>query len=274
MDISGSLIKKIRHHVWLILTICVITALTGCGNTAGSEQGTGNNVTQTTDETWTGEPTLSSSAQKEVQFTLPAVGDTVAEIIVQDYGSLLIALFPDQAPLAVENFLTHAEEGYYDGMLFHRVISDFMIQSGDPLGTGYGGESIFDGPFADEISAQLHPFRGALCMANTGKDSNTSQFFIVQKSAASLSDLKALVDYKGYSFSDYLKSGYDTELTQDMLSMYDIYGGAPWLDGHHTVFGQIFEGFDVLDAIAGAAVDATYRPQEDIIIQSVNVFTY
>ncbi|MEG2074175.1 MAG: peptidylprolyl isomerase, partial [Angelakisella sp.] len=77
-------------------------------------------------------------------------------------GDLEIMLFPEEAPMAVENFITHAKAGYYDGLIFHRVIEDFMIQGGDPLGNGTGGESIWKQPFTDEFSDSLHNFRGAL----------------------------------------------------------------------------------------------------------------
>ena len=80
----------------------------------------------------------------------------------------------------MENFLTHAENGYYDGMIFHRVIQDFMIQGGDPTGTGMGGESIYGAEFEDEFSMNLFNLRGALSMANAGPNTNGSQFFIVQ----------------------------------------------------------------------------------------------
>ena len=97
-------------------------------------------------------------------------------------GPIKIKLFPEKAPKAVENFLTHAENGYYDGIIFHRVIEDFMIQGGDPTGTGMGGESIYGDTFEDEFSTQAFNLRGALSMANAGPATNGSQFFIVQAS--------------------------------------------------------------------------------------------
>ena len=118
------------------------------------------------------------------QKEMPAVGEKVA-VIKTDKGDIKVRLFPEEAPKAVENFVTHAENGYYDGLIFHRVIKDFMIQGGDPKGTGTGGESIWGKPFADEFSSELHNFRGALSMANAGPNTNGSQFFIVQADSVS-----------------------------------------------------------------------------------------
>jgi len=101
--------------------------------------------------------------------------------IKTNHGEILIQLFPEQAPKTVENFVGLAKKGYYDGVIFHRVINDFMIQGGDPTGTGMGGESIWGAPFEDEFSNELFNIRGALSMANAGPATNGSQFFIVQK---------------------------------------------------------------------------------------------
>lgn len=113
-------------------------------------------------------------------------------------GTIRVRLFPKEAPKAVENFLTHAREGYYDGLTFHRVINDFMLQGGDPNGDGTGGESIWGGPFEDEFSPVLRNFRGALSMANSGANTNGSQFFIVQRKDA----------LSGMGLSDYLLNLY------------------------------------------------------------------
>ena len=102
----------------------------------------------------------------EYQFEEPKAGDTIAELQVKDFGTIQIKLFPDMAPKAVENFVTHAKDGYFDGLTFHRVINEFMIQGGDPKGDGTGGESIWGQPFEDEFSNSLYPWRGALREAN------------------------------------------------------------------------------------------------------------
>lgn len=192
-----------------------------------------------------------------IQTSAPAVGDTVA-VMHTTKGDISIKLFPEFAPKAVENFTTHAKNGYYDGLIFHRVIKDFMIQGGDPLGTGTGGESIWGAPFEDEFTPELHNLRGALSMANSGPATNGSQFFIVQADSAPaqmLSQMKQLPD------------SYPEACVEDYSAM----GGTPWLDFRHTVFGQVFEGMDVVDAIANAETLPGDRPAEDIKISSVDI---
>ncbi|MEG1870036.1 MAG: peptidylprolyl isomerase, partial [Oscillospiraceae bacterium] len=114
-----------------------------------------------------------------IQFEAPKPEEEVA-VIQTNKGVIKVRLFPKEAPKAVENFKTHAKEGYYDGLNFHRVIPGFMIQGGDPEGTGAGGKSIWGEPFEDEFDIKLRNFRGALSMANSGPKTNGSQFFIVQ----------------------------------------------------------------------------------------------
>lgn len=111
------------------------------------------------------------------QLRKPQAGDITATMKTT-MGDIQLLLFPDAAPKAVENFTTHAKNGYYNGLVFHRVIPDFMIQGGDPTGTGMGGESIWGKPFEDEFSPDYHNLRGALSMANAGPGTNGSQFFI------------------------------------------------------------------------------------------------
>ncbi len=102
-------------------------------------------------------------------------------VMTTNHGAITLALFPEIAPKAVENFMSLAKQGYYNDVTFHRVITDFMIQGGDPTGTGAGGESIWGTPFADEFSLEAFNLRGALSMANAGPNTNGSQFFIVTK---------------------------------------------------------------------------------------------
>ena len=114
------------------------------------------------------------------QLEEPVKGEEIA-IIKTNHGDIKVRFFPEAAPKAVENFITHGKNGYYDGVTFHRVINDFMIQSGDPDGTGAGGESIWGEFFEDEFHQEYHNFRGALSMAKQPQpDTNGSQFFIVQ----------------------------------------------------------------------------------------------
>ena len=192
------------------------------------------------------------------QLRQPAAGDTVATIKT-NMGDIKVVLFPDAAPRAVENFTTHAENGYYDGVIFHRVIPDFMIQGGDPLGKGIGGESIWGKPFKDEFSRDYHNLRGALCMANAGPNTNGSQFFIVQAPS---------VDERFIPQMERLPDMFTDESVED----YKAVGGTPWLDYHHTVFGQVFEGMDVVDDIANVKVDFFQnKPLEDVKIQTIEI---
>ena len=119
--------------------------------------------------------------ESRVQTAGPVPGDLVARIAT-DKGDIWLKLFPALAPRTVENFIGLARRDYYDGILFHRVIPDFMIQTGDPSATGRGGESLWGGRFGDEFHPDLIHLPGALSMANAGPDTNGSQFFIVQKS--------------------------------------------------------------------------------------------
>jgi len=170
-------------------------------------------------------------------------------------GTILLQLFPEQAPKTVENFVTHAKAGYYDGQTFHRVIPNFMIQGGDPTGTGMGGESIWGHPFEDEFSQELYNLRGALSMANAGPNTNGSQFFIVQDT----------------DMTDQMQSQMkDAGFPEEIVTAYQN-GGTPWLDFRHTVFGQVVEGMDVVDAIAKVATDASDQPKTAVTMDKVTV---
>lgn len=201
-----------------------------------------------------------------VQYAEPKKGELIANIKIKGYGTIKVKFFPEHAPLAVENFVQHVKDGYYDGLTFHRIIDDFMIQGGDPKGTGTGGDSIWKDastgkyvPFEDEFSKYLMPLRGALCMANSGANTNGSQFFIVQAS-----------DYIITDVMDLRSAGVDDAL----VDYYKENGGAGWLYGKHTVFGQMIEGYDVLDKVAGVKASSNGTPDVDVIIESITLDTY
>jgi len=138
-------------------------------------------------------------------------------------GPIDLELFDEDAPETVANFVKLANDHFYDGIIFHRVISNFMIQGGCPQGTGTGGPGY---TFGDEINAHK-VVRGALAMANAGPNTNGSQFFIVTTAAA------------------------------------------PWLDGKHTVFGQVTGGMDTVDAIEALPTGAGDRPADPPVIESI-----
>lgn len=174
--------------------------------------------------------------------------------IKTNLGDIKVQLFPKQAPKTVENFTKLAKKGYYNGVIFHRVIPDFMIQSGDPTGTGRGGESIFGKAFEDEFSDQLFNFTGALSMANAGPNTNGSQFFIVSNEhvpANMISEMKMV----GYP--------------EEVIAHYRENGGTPWLDHRHTVFGQVITGMDVVKKISKVDRDGMDKPKDDVVMNEV-----
>jgi peptidyl-prolyl cis-trans isomerase B (cyclophilin B) len=146
-------------------------------------------------------------------------------VLHTNHGAIGIELFPNDAPKTVDNFSKLARDGFYDSVVFHRVIPEFMIQGGDPTGTGSGGPGY---SFEDEIN-EHKVVRGAVAMANSGPNTNGSQFFIVTAEAC------------------------------------------PWLDGKHTVFGQVTSGIDVADTISTLPRDSRDKPHEPAIIERVDV---
>lgn len=175
--------------------------------------------------------------------------------IVTNRGEIKIKLFPSQAPKTVENFVELAKKGYYNGIEFHRVIPDFMIQGGDPTGTGMGGESIYGESFADEFSPELFNLNGALSMANAGPNTNGSQFFIVSNTNVPDRMLKQLEP-----------AGYPAEIIAEYKN-----GGTPWLDYKHTVFGQVIEGMDVVAEISKVERDTMDHPKDPVVMESVTI---
>ena len=179
----------------------------------------------------------------------------VQATIKTNQGDIKLQLFPDQAPKTVKNFVELAKQGYYKGVIFHRVIPDFMIQGGDPTGTGAGGESIYGQAFEDEFSEELFNFKGALSMANAGPNTNGSQFFIVTNENVP-ADMVGQMKAAGYP--------------DEVIARYQE-GGTPWLDYRHTVFGQVIEGMDVAQKISQVKRDFRDRPEEDVVIEDVEI---
>ena len=197
--------------------------------------------------------------EKELHF--PQVNIEAVEgpivTIKTNHGDMRIKLFPDHAPKTVANFIALSKDGYYDGVIFHRIIKDFMIQGGDPTGTGMGGESIYGESFEDEFSEELYNVRGALSMANAGPNTNGSQFFIVQN------------QHLPYSKKEIARGGWPEPIAE----IYAEQGGTPHLDRRHTVFGQLADeaSYEVLDAIAGVETGAMDKPVEDVVIETIEI---
>lgn len=201
---------------------------------------------------------------EELQFQTPAEGAPIA-IFSTPYGEFRAVLYPDLAPMAVENFIALANEGYFNGLPFHRVISDFIIQSGDGTGSGNGGTTCWDGiPFPVELSSKLHHYSGALAMAHLGQDTtaNFSQFYIVQTPADSISEEDATsLKEKG--------------MKEQVANTYQSAGGAPYLDNKNTIFGQVYQGMDVVDKIAiASASNDEGTPSTPVSITSVLISSY
>ena len=240
------------------------SALASCGDTSGTEltsDGNGGSETSSAAE----ETTEAATAENVdiANFTAPQEGDTIIEMKVRDYGTVKFRLFPEYAEKGVENFVELAKKGYYDGLKFHRVINDFMIQGGDPQGTGIGGESIWGGRFDGGTDPHLIHASGALAYANSGTTaSNGSQFYVVTGVKYTDEDFESLAE-RHYVFSDNAKK------------IYREVGGAPWLDGSYTVFGQVIDGLDVIFKVQNVSVDAqSAMPYTDVIIDHVTVGKY
>ena len=188
-------------NILLAITLLLSLSFTACGSEKSAPK---KEVTQTKKET----PSNQSNPRVVLQTTA---------------GDLEIELFKDVAPLAVENFMTHIKDGYYKGIIFHRIIKDFMIQGGDPTGTGRGGESIWHKDFKDEFKDKVFDKAGILAMANRGPATNGSQFFITT-------------------------------------------APTPWLNGHHTIFGQITKNsYAVLSKLNNTPVNRS-RPLKKVEI--------
>lgn len=174
-------------------------------------------------------------------------------------GDMEFVLFLEAAPKAVENFVTHSKNGYYNGLIFHRVIKDFMIQGGDPTGTGCGGESVYGKSFEDEFSIDARNYYGALSMANSGPNTNGSQFFIVQAKTVPSNLLAQMEQLKNNGFP------------QQVIDNYKEVGGTPWLDFHHTVFGQLISGAETLEDIASVKCGMGDKPVYDVVIETIEI---
>ncbi len=308
--------KKNVFCALLISALC-ISMFAGCSGTPGESGNSAASGSATTTTAASGEEFNATPdngvdtayPDKEVGFQLekPAAGEKIA-ILHTSMGDISLRFFPEAAPKAVQNFLTHAENGYFDGLTFHRVIDNFMIQGGDPKGDGTGGESIWGEAFEDEFDQKLLNLRGSISMANSGVNTNGSQFFINQAPADKfpgkasfesqlnqvLSQYETVYDqyvqYYGQSFqSVYPTAGdfrdakittYPALVPDAVWDLYTQNGGNINLDGAfrksggHTVFGQVFEGMDVVDAIAAVETDDNDKPVTAVTIDSITVTTY
>ncbi len=214
----------------LLAGIMAMSMLSGCEqNSTPSDNENSGTTTESAEFTPSAYPQLDEKPAK----------DSEVAVIETEAGTIKMCFYPQYAPKAVENFLTHAKNGYYDGLTFHRIIQDFMIQGGNPDGNGTGGESIWGEGFGEEIVENLRHFRGAVCMAKSSlPNSQGSQFYIVDGTAID-DGLIAQMEEMG------AENGWPKEVVDGYKEM----GGYPMLDFGYTVFGQVFEGMDVVDAL-------------------------
>jgi cyclophilin family peptidyl-prolyl cis-trans isomerase len=172
---------------------------------------------------------LSTNIFSQEKETKVMSDSTTVAVIKTNMGTIEIELFAKQTPKTVENFVGLANKNYYDGVIFHRVIDGFMIQGGDPTGTGSGGESFWGKKFNDEFDSTLvFDKEGILAMANAGPNTNGSQFFITL-------------------------------------------GATAWLNNHHTIFGKVIKGMDVVKSIGKVEKGAQDKPKKDVVIESVTI---
>ena len=171
--------------------------------------------------------TYDKTYNSKPEFTIDTSKQYTAEIETSS-GDMVIELFTETAPNTVNNFISLSQDGYYNNVIFHRVIKDFMIQGGDPSGTGHGQMGKYPGyEFEDELNNQRPYEKGILAMANRGPNTNGSQFFIMHQ------------DYP--------------------------------LPYSYTIFGQVVDGFDVIDKIASVETDSADKPTTDVVISTVEV---
>ena len=231
-----------KRIITILIAILVLSALfTGCGG--GSGLG-GEKLNVDTDV---------------IQLQKPQKGDKIATIETSE-GTIKVLLFEKYAPKAVFNFVTLAENGYYDNTVFHRTVENFCIQGGSPDGTATGGTSCWGLEFEDEFSDNLHHYNGALSMANHGDDTNGSQFFFVTSPLADLDE-------------DAEESMKDNGWKKSVVDAYKDAGGLPQLDYRYTVFGQIYDGLNVAYKISRSETDKNERPVKDITVVSVTIET-
>jgi cyclophilin family peptidyl-prolyl cis-trans isomerase len=224
----------------LFLVLGLVLAVVGLAACGGGEQQAAENQDEAAVSGGESGQTESGQAGMPAQKENPIVARSMNKdpgpsneygVIKTRLGTIKLRFYPKQAPLAVANFKGLTAQGYYDGIIFHRVIDGFMIQGGDPSGTGFKGESLWGGKFKDEFDNALTFDRpGILAMANSGANTNGSQFFITQKAT-------------------------------------------PHLNNKHTIFGEVMEGMDVVNAIAAVRVDQRDKPLEPVVMESVTIET-
>lgn len=278
-----------------------------------ADSGASNNSETTSSGSASGKYTMDSVKPKEINGfegnltdVSPKSGDLIATFEIEGYGTIKAVLFPEAAPVGVENFQKLCDSGFYKGLKIHRVVEDFMFQGGSTNGDGTGGDAMVNnGLFSIETTQNARHFYGALCYANAGSEFNSTQFYIVNNKEPQ--DIDAMNPDEGQRMVDtdmeFINENYG-QYDQDMIDYFlsqvkynqnmvdfmkyasseikDKYkqaGGTPTLDGNYTVFGQVYEGFDVIDTLSACEVadngsGEISKPVKDIIIKDVTVSTF
>lgn len=223
-----------------------------------------------------GESTVPETVPDAVihNYEMPAEGEKIAVIDVKDYGQIKIKLFAETAPKATENFIGLSDMGYYDELIFHRVIPNFMIQGGDPRGDGTGGNSMWGGSFDGGVPEGLYHFSGAVAYANSqGTSTDGSQFYIVNTPA----DYVYYGAVRNADGSVSQLTSFDAAgiaLPENVKQMYLEKGGVPFLDGSYTVFGQVFEGLDIVRELGNVETDESDKPLKQVLMNTVRIEEY
>lgn len=243
--------------------ILSLTALTGCEGTLDVKDPSGGTDNQST-----------AARTEAINFTKPEIGEKIAVITVKDYGEIKIKLFPEQTPKAVENFMGLADMEYYNEIIFHRVIPSFMNQTGDPRGDGTGGKSIWGEEFEGELGEGLYHFSGAVAYAHTQYSfTNGSQFYIVNTAEGECKYGGTYQDDGSYrELASFEEAGMD--YPESVKQLYTEKGGVPYLDGGYTVFGQVFEGMDIVRAIGKSETDENDKPLTQVVMENVRIEEY
>ena len=238
---------------------------------------------------------VKNSQKLGYQLEEPAKGEEIAVMTMKTGEVIKIRFFPDEAGGGGGNFKLHAIQGYYDGLTFHRVMENFMIQGGSPDGTGTDGVSVWDQDFEDEFASNLVNIDGSLSMANRGPTTNGSQFFINCTNTPVQSSLWSQYEQAFEEFQEVYKENKEyidsnpslktldmDKVNDDYKKLYEAQGGNVHLDGAystngtgHTVFGQVFEGMDSVYALSQAETDPNNdKPLEDMVIEKVEIVVY
>ena len=241
---SGNMLKKFGA-----VCLAAVLLLTGCSLRPQENGSKGQSISR---------PAVESA---ELQFTHPAAGDTVA-VFDTSAGVFRAVLFPEKAPQACDNFIGLVQQGYYNCLTVSRVENQFVVEAGQ--GADGKGSTIWKGSrYPVEASDSLHHYAGALCMGVDASGACASVFYVVESLPGDQSVTQELTDQMN-------AAGYRAEV----VSAYQTAGGAPYLDYTDTVFGQVYEGMDIVDTIAQTAVDENQKPTTDITINSVSIETY